>query len=595
MLESPPAYSQAVPEKLRSRGGYRQFHWISTTVIFRFAVFSHVRVDFPAFSTVFGGVAIGHRKTLLFQLTDSPRQAFTMFEQQSLNHQRSQLLIFTILSTVSVLNSLEAVATDISREDRRFFEQKIAPLLEENCLKCHSHAAGKSEGGLRLDWENGWSAGGDRGPAINPGQPEDSLLIQAVSYEENDLQMPPDDKLSDDDIALLTEWIARGAPDPRKTDPRVATTKVALTFEPLGSLSGTQQWDWWQARTAYIPGNKPIWITTMSETGRTGTHNFHDIYQAISHDGGRTWSTPTAIPSLRRTTQPDGYDIAPGDLWPTFHKQSGKVLVTGKTFNFENGIKENRLREKVSYAVRDSDGGEWGPTQFLQLPEKDHAGFPIIAVNAGCTQRVDLANGNVLLPVRYWRNPKKHSYTSIVARCSFDGETLTYLEHGSELTIPEGRGLYEPSLTVFNGEYFLTLRANHAAFVTKGKDGLNFEPIKEWTFDDGEPLGSYNTQQHWVTVGNGLFLVYTRKGANNDHIMRHRAPLFIAQVNPQSLRVIRATERILISENHATLGNSGICRISDNESWVTCGEGLLRLGKRKAETNKILIVKITAE
>ena len=62
-----------------------------------------------------------------------------------------------------------------------------------------------------------------------------------------------------------------------------------------------------------------------------------------------------------------------------------------------------------------------------------------------------------------------------------------------------------------------------------------------------------------MTVGGGLFLVYTRRGANNDHIMRHRAPLFIGQVNPRTLQVIRATERVLLTENQATLGNSGIC------------------------------------
>ena len=138
------------------------------------------------------------------------------------------------------------------------------------------------------------------------------------------------------------------------------------------------------------------------------------------------------------------------------------------------------------------------------------------------------------------------------------------------------------------------MRADHSAYVTRGKDGIHFDPIREWTFDDGKPLGSYNTQQHWVTIGGGLFLVYTRRGANNDHIMRHRAPLFIAQVNPRTLQVMRATERVLLAENHATLGNSGICRISDNESWVTCGEGLLRLGNRKGQNNKVLVVKITA-
>ena len=124
---------------------------------------------------------------------------------------------------------------------------------------------------------------------------------------------------------------------------------------------------------------------------------------------------------------------------------------------------------------------------------------------------------------------------------------------------------------------------------------IHFDPIQEWKFDDGEPLGNYNTQQHWVTVGGGLFLIYTRKGADNDHVFRHRAPLFIGQVNPKTLRVMRATERVVLPENYATLGNSGVCRISDKESWITCGEGLLRLGKRKGEKNQVLFVRILAE
>jgi hypothetical protein len=64
------------------------------------------------------------------------------------------------------------------------------------------------------------------------------------------------------------------------------------------------------------------------------------------------------------------------------------------------------------------------------------------------------------------------------------------------------------------------------------------------------------------------------------------------QVDPSTLRVIRATERILVWENQATLGNSGICRISHDETSVTCGEGLLGLGKRNGQLNKLLFVKI---
>ena len=69
-----------------------------------------------------------------------------------------------------------------------------------------------------------------------------------------------------------------------------------------------------------------------------------------------------------------------------------------------------------------------------------------------------------------------------------------------------------------------------------------------------------------------LYLVYTRRGANNDHVMRHRAPLFIAQVDPERLCVIRDTEQILVPERGARLGNFGVVQISESESWVTVAE-----------------------
>ncbi len=376
---------------------------------------------------------------------------------------------------------------------------------------------------------------------------------------------------------------------------------VGLEIEELTSISGRdREWDWWQARTAFVPasgggkGRQSMWITTMSETGRGGVHNFHDIYQAVSRDEGKTWSVPAVIPSLKRARQADGYEVCAGDFWPTYHAGSGKVIATGKTFNFEGGTKENRRRERVSYAVMNPADGSWGPLRFLEMPEKDHRGHVIMAANAGNTQRVDLPNGEILLPVRYMADPGKFNYTSVVVRCRFDGERMAYVEHGTELNIPRDRGLYEPSLTRHGEWFYLTLRADHSGYVTRSRDGLVFEQIREWTFDDGKPLGNYNTQQHWVRIGEGLFLLYTRRGAGNDHVFRHRAPLFIGQVDPDRLCVIRRTERILLPEQGATLGNSGVCQISDHESWITCGEGLLRLGKRKDGLNKVHVVRVRA-
>jgi hypothetical protein len=73
----------------------------------------------------------------------------------------------------------------------------------------------------------------------------------------------------------------------------------------------------------------------------------------------------------------------------------------------------------------------------------------------------------------------------------------------------------------------------------------------------------------------GLFLTYTRRGANNDHIARNRAPIFVAQVDPETLQVLRRTEKALLPERGVMLGNFGATEISPDESWVTDSEYIL--------------------
>jgi hypothetical protein len=107
-------------------------------------------------------------------------------------------------------------AKPISAADLTFFESKIRPLLADKCYKCHSKQADKVRGGFLIDTREAILHGGNSGPAIVPGKPDDSLLIQAIRYKDEDLQMPPKgEKLTDQQIADLTEWVRRGAPDPR--------------------------------------------------------------------------------------------------------------------------------------------------------------------------------------------------------------------------------------------------------------------------------------------------------------------------------------------------------------------------------------------
>src|SRR2546425_7213727 len=85
-----------------------------------------------------------------------------------------------------------------------FFEKKIRPVLIDNCYNCHS-ANTNSKGGLRVDDRNGLIVGGGRGPAVVPGDPDKSLLMQAVRYTHAKLKMPlpPAKQLSAEEIADL--------------------------------------------------------------------------------------------------------------------------------------------------------------------------------------------------------------------------------------------------------------------------------------------------------------------------------------------------------------------------------------------------------
>ena len=118
-----------------------------------------------------------------------------------------------------------------------FFESKIRPLLIERCLECHATDT-KQKGGLLLDSREALRKGGESGPAIVPGDAEKSLLIRAVRHADRDLLMPPKKKLSDAEIAALTQWVAMGAPDPREVEARIGLVPVSKArswwaFQPL--------------------------------------------------------------------------------------------------------------------------------------------------------------------------------------------------------------------------------------------------------------------------------------------------------------------------------------------------------------------------
>jgi len=331
---------------------------------------------------------------------------------------------------------------------------------------------------------------------------------------------------------------------------------------------------WVHPRAGAIPGDSPTVVLTMQKLLLAGSDIFFALNEMRSDDLGKTWTGPIEHgATLGRRDEPGGVVVVTCDFTPKWHAKSGKLLGIGQTARYRNNrIIENRDRE-TSYSIYNADERAWSPWTTLEMPDRDK----FQSAGAGSVQRVDLPNGDILLPI-YFKNKTQKTYRTTVLRCQFDSQKLTFAEQGNELTIDSGRGLYEPSLTRFRDRYYLTLRNDSAGYVATSDDGLRFDEPRKWLWDDGAELGNYNTQQHWVTHSDALFLVYTRKGAENDHVFRHRAPLFIAEVDPQTLRVRRSTERILVPERGARLGNFGVTQVSERETWVTVAEWMQTWG-----------------
>src|SRR5687767_13627968 len=121
----------------------------------------------------------------------------------------------TLRLLLSMISLMAAPVICYADDGTDFFEKKIRPLLVTHCYECHSSESKKLGGNLLLDHRDGVLKGGDTSPAIDPGKPENSLLLTAIKYEDDGLKMPPKGKLAATAIADLEAWIKMGAPDPR--------------------------------------------------------------------------------------------------------------------------------------------------------------------------------------------------------------------------------------------------------------------------------------------------------------------------------------------------------------------------------------------
>ena len=346
---------------------------------------------------------------------------------------------------------------------------------------------------------------------------------------------------------------------------------------------------WFHPRACPLPGRKgapPAILMTLQSIG--GSDYFGPVHWSESNDTGHSWTKPEAIPALGwHEMDPKFKGLKAGvcDVVPQYHPQTKTVLAMGHVV-FYRGAKFSRgdqLARYPVYAVRRADGS-WSERRILKWDDPRRS---FIYTN-NCGQRIVLPNGDIAMSFTYGDQANFRKVAGVL--CSFDGERLKIKKVGPPLELNHKRGLLEPSIARFNGRFFMTIRAeDDRGYNSVSADGLNWEPKKAWAWDDGEPLTMSTTQQHWLTHSDGLFLVYTRKDKSNTGVIRWRAPLWIAQVDPAKRHLIRATERVVLPltgdgvkdpDSVALMGNFHVTNASRDESWVTVGEWLPRKGAK---------------
>ena len=300
-------------------------------------------------------------------------------------------------------------------------------------------------------------------------------------------------------------------------------------------------------------------VMTTQPIRLNGIDVFYGTYLSHTTDNGKSWSALKPSATLTRQKIGENLEMAICDTTPIYHEKSGKILLIGHSATYLNDEIAPHQRRYTLYSVYDEATGDFAPFKKLDTP-LDKSEF--YQCGSGSAQCLILPDGDILVPVYHLNekdaiDPWGACYSAAVIRCRFDGENLSFVEMGNSLSLPTPRGLYEPSLIKFRGEYFLTMRNDLSGYTAKSADGLHFDEPHELVWDSGENVGNYNTQQHWLTLGDKLYLVYTRRAADNDNVPRHRAPLFISEFDTERFCLIKNTESITVPNRGARLGNFG--------------------------------------
>ncbi len=235
-----------------------------------------------------------------------------------------------------------------------FFEKKVRPVLVERCYECHSVASGKSKGGLLMDSREALLRGGDSGPGLKPGQPSDSLIITAVRYVNQDMQMPPKGALPKAEVEILEQWVAMGAPDPRDEAAVAGAAGGKGGVDKAAEMAArSKHWSFQPVRNPAVPplregGRNAVDAFIQAKLAEKGLKlspeaDRRTLLRRVSYDLTGLPPTREEIAAFVEDTRPDAYERMVERLLnsPRYGEKWGRHWLDVARYADSNGLDEN--------------------------------------------------------------------------------------------------------------------------------------------------------------------------------------------------------------------------------------------------------------
>ncbi len=286
---------------------------------------------------------------------------------QQLKYLRSWLTVSVLAVATAASGQGAAKTKSITPAQREFFESKIRPVLIEHCYDCHSDEKGKNKGELTLDTRDGIRAGGDRGPAVVPGKPDESVLINAIR-QVGQLRMPPDSRggpLSESVVADFEKWVAEGAPDPRDAA-KVGVVEAAKPEKPVEWDKERQFWAFQKPKAVTPPqvlntgwAKSPVDQFVLAGLETKGLHPVADadkrtLLRRTYYDLIGLPPSPAEIESFVQDLAPDALEKIVDRLLasPRFGEQWGRYWLDVARYGESTGLDRN-LNFPYAWRYRD--------------------------------------------------------------------------------------------------------------------------------------------------------------------------------------------------------------------------------------------------